>query len=92
VVNQTEGVPLNLSFIVTATPHWLGNLGGGTYTSNFEGDVVDPGGQIVGYGGPTTIHSGAVLCLKGAHTPTSEDYDLIFSYHGTIASVVVTFA
>ena len=100
VVNGTPGAPLNLTFLVAAVPHWLGDLGKGNYTSNFEADIVNPNGQIVGCGvsvhgkcaGPTTIAPGAVFGLKGVHTPSPDVYRLTFSYHGTVASVNVTFA
>lgn len=92
VVNATPGAPLNLTFFITAIPHWLGNLGKGNYTDTFEANVADPNGQLVGYGGPTTIKPGAILCLKGAHSPTSEEYQLTFSYEGSVATVSVTFA
>jgi len=91
VVNGTPGTSLDLKFFVTAVPHWLGNLGGSNYTAAFEADIVNPDGQFVGYGGPTTILPGATLGVKGPHTPSSEEYRLTLSYHGTAASVLVTF-
>jgi hypothetical protein len=87
VVNQTPGAALNLAYFPASEPHWVGNLGGGNYTQSFIGDIVNPGGLLVGQGGPSSISSGAVLCLKGNSTGPTQEYTLAFSDRGVDVSI-----
>lgn len=87
IVNHTVGAPLNLAYFATASPRWVGNLGGGTYTESFVADMVNPDGQLIGQGGPSTIASGAVLCLKDNATGPNEEYGLAFSYMGAYVAI-----
>jgi len=90
IVNKTAGAPLNLTYFPASQPHWVGNLGGGTYTQSFIADMVNPGGQMIGQGGSATITSGAVLCLKGNSTGPTQEYLLAISYMG--AGTTIPFA
>ncbi|MGB6500233.1 MAG: hypothetical protein WBG19_02370 [Thermoplasmata archaeon] len=90
VVNQTAGKALHLAFFPAKQPHWVGDYGGGVYNQSFIGDIVDPGGELVGGGGPSGIATGAVFCLKGNLTGPTQEYELAFGYMN--AYVVIPFA
>lgn len=90
IVNQTAGAPLHMIYFSTTEPRWVGNLGGGTYSEEFGGDIVNPDGNLVGQGGDSSISTGAVLCVRGSASGTVLEYYLMVAYLG--ASVTVPFA
>ena len=87
IVNGSAGRPLNLTFVESGFPHWVGVFAGGTTSPTpFAGEIVDPSGEIVGEGA-STILSGATLCLKGSLS-TTEEFRLTLDYQGTTVGVL----
>lgn len=90
IVNGSSGTPLHLTYFPAQEPRWTGNLGSGHYGGEFGGDVVDPHAQLVGSGGPSTVVSGAVLCLRSNATGPILEYYLTVGYDSE--SVTIPFA
>lgn len=87
ILNKSAGAPLHFLYFPTAEPRWIGNLGGGSYSPLFGGDIVDPGGYLVGQGGPGSITSGAILCLRGNSTGPTLEYELAVEYDSVTVTI-----
>lgn len=92
IVNGTPGAPANLAYAPNQFPELTENRGGGNSSFPWGGTIINPDGKQVAWVGDSDVDPGAILCLHGQDSAPTEEYELTFSYHGTVASILVTVA